>query len=94
MRSDSAMQPDLNDAVLRFGGLQHGLAFPDGVAGGFFDEQMRAGFQGGDGRQGVPMIGSGHDHDIRTRFTQHRFVVFEQFGLIAGKSFHLVGRSR
>jgi len=46
------MEPYLDDAVGFTRGLHHGLAFIDGVADGFFDVDVRAGFDGVDGRPG------------------------------------------
>ena len=91
MRADAAMQSHLDDAVGGLGGAQHGLALGDGMAGRFFHKQMRARFQGGNGGQGVPVIGRGDNHNFRPQCCQHFLVVVEQSRWIAVEVFHFAG---
>ena len=62
------MQTYLDLSIGFAGRADHGVAFVDGVANGLFDIDMSAGLDGGDGRQGVPMVGCGDDDNIRTLF--------------------------
>ena len=91
MRADAAMESHLDNAVAGLGGAQHGLAFGDGMAGGFFHKQMRARFQGGNGGQGVPVIGRGDNHNFRPQCRKHYLVVVERSRLVAVEVFHFVG---
>jgi hypothetical protein len=54
----------LDDAVVLAGGVDHLSAFPDGVADGFFDIDIFAGFAAPDGEQGVPVVGGGDDDGV------------------------------
>jgi hypothetical protein len=90
MRADAAMQADLDDAAAFARGFEHGAAFVDGVAGGLFDEDVRAGFDGVDGLQRVPMIGRGDDDDLWLFFFEKLLVMFVKLWRVAAEIFHLV----
>jgi hypothetical protein len=63
------------------------------VADGLFDIDVRAGVDGGDHTERMPMIWRADDHDLRSLFLEHFAVVLIFFRLIAGEFFYF-GRGR
>src|SRR5258708_7921055 len=86
------MEPHLDDAVRFTRGLHHGLAFIDGVADGFFDVDVRAGFDGVEGRHGMPVVGCGYDRDIGALLAKHLAVILIAARLVRGE-FRYLGSS-
>ena len=86
MRPDAAMQADLHDAPGFARGFEHRAAFIDRMAGRFFDEDVRAGFERVDGVQRVPMVRRGDDDDVRLFLFEQFAVILVGLGRIAGQS--------
>ena len=59
------MGADLDNLTGGAGGIDHGAAFHDGVPDRFLDVNVGSGLDGGDHRQGVPVVGGSDDGDVR-----------------------------
>ena len=92
MGRDAAVEADLNQAARVAGGADHGLAFVNGMGDGLFDVDMGTGPDGIDRRQGVPVVGSSDDADVRPFLRQHVAVVAVAAGLVRGQLGDLGGR--
>jgi hypothetical protein len=73
------VRSDLDDAAGCARGIHHRPAFHDGVADRLLDVDVRAGFDGGNHRQRVPMVRRAHNHDLRLRLREQLPVIFEGF---------------
>ena len=67
----SALEADLNDALILASGLDHPAAFPRVVGEWFFDEDIFTGLTGENGGETVPMVGGGDNDGIDLRILQH-----------------------
>ena len=76
VRADAAVESDLDRASGILGGADHGTAFIDRVGGGFLDEDVGTGLEGGDGLEGVPVVRGGDDGDVR-------FFLVEEIAVVA-----------
>jgi hypothetical protein len=88
--ADAAVQADLDTAVGRAGGFDHGAALAHGMASGFLDVDVRAGVECGDRRQRVPMIRGCDDDDFGLVLLQQFAVILERLGLAAGEVLNLI----
>ena len=75
MRSALALGADLHDALVLARGGEDGFALEDIHADGLLQIDIRAGFNGGDGLQRVPMVGRADEDDIELVFLEHLAVV-------------------
>ena len=75
MRPDSSVEANLHGFPGLGGRVEHGPAFLDSMAGGFFHEHMRVRLHGCNCLQGMPVIGGGNDDDLR-------FFLLEEFAII------------
>ena len=92
MRRGAAVRADLDDAVRVPRGAHHRLAFADGVRDRFFDVNVRARFHRRDRRQRVPVIGRGHDDDLRLFLREQFAVVAVASRRVTGNLGHVFGR--
>src|SRR5262249_48693027 len=73
------MVAHLGDAIVLARGGDHGAAFADRVGERLLDEDVLAGAAGGDGGQGVPVVGRG-DHDGVDIFDIEQLAEIVEFG--------------
>ena len=79
VRRDAAVGADLDHPAGGARGVHHGAAFHDGVANGFFNVNVGAGFHGGDRRERVPVVGGADDRDIGLHCREALTIVLEAF---------------
>ena len=66
----------MEDALIFAGGLHHGAGFVNGEGERLFAIDIFARFAGGDGEEGVPVVGRGDDHGINVLPRQQITEVF------------------
>lgn len=82
---DAPVRIDLHDAAVVAGGFDQGPAFVDGMADGLFVIYVGAGVAGGDGNEGVPVVGRRIDYNLRFFPAEQLAIVFVFFRCIAGE---------
>ena len=65
VRSNSPVKTNLSSDSRSLGSLHHGLALPNRVARWLFHENVSTRLTSGDKGQGMPMVWSGNDDDLR-----------------------------
>ena len=85
------MRADLYDPASGAGSVDHCAAFHYGMADWFFHIDVRAGLDGCDGGQGMPVVGRGDDGDVRFLAFQEFSKVLVLFWFVAGELLHLLG---
>ncbi len=85
---DPPVRPDLDDAVGGTGGVDHSPAFHNRMADGFFHIDVCAGLDRRYSTKRMPMVGRGHDGNIRLFLLQQFSIVFVLFWFFAGERFH------
>ena len=64
MQRGALLSPELDNAAMFPGGLDHLAAFFDGNGSGLFDVHVLAGLTGHNGLQGMPMVRGAYDQYI------------------------------
>ena len=75
VRRAAALRADLHDALVLAGGGQHGLALGHVDADRLLHVDVGPGLDGGDHRQGVPVVGRGDQDDVEVLLLEHLAVV-------------------
>ena len=78
------MRADLDDAAGGARGVHHRAALHHGVSDGLFHVNVGAGFDGGDHRQRVPVVGRADDDDLGLGGGEEFAVILKKFRRIAG----------
>src|SRR5258706_3892995 len=75
MRSAAALGADLDHTLILARGGEHGLTFSDIDADRLLAVNVRAGFDGGDHSESMPMIRGSDEDDVEVLFFQHLAVI-------------------
>ena len=75
MRRAAALRADLHDPLVLARGGQHRLALDHVDADRLLHVDVGPGLDGGDHRQGVPVVGRGDQHDVEVLLLEHLAVV-------------------
>ena len=75
VRRAAALGADLHDPLVLAGGGEHGLALDHVDADRLLDVDVGPGLDGGDHRQGVPVVGRGDQDDVEVLLLEHLAVV-------------------
>jgi hypothetical protein len=85
VRRAPALHTHLNDSLVFTGRGQRGCTLCHIDADRLLDVDVRAGFDGGDRRQGVPVIRCADDDDIQVLFPEHGAVIAVKAGFLSGR---------
>ena len=91
VRCAAVLETALHDALVFARRLDHLLAFPAVVCGRFLDVDVLAGLAGPDGRQGMPVIGSGRDDGVDRLVVQGLAEILDDLGWFSLQSLDQAG---